>query len=169
MHSFNISYLMRRERNSNGHPHPVQTHCWAVFQRVLYLQHTARRSIFCRSCSTLEWKVMTAILGRHCCFHFQTAVSMKYAFYLLLVYRLWWVAAIGLSLWLSFLMIHAVWLDWQKNPATVTKTNEVNPVSKIPFPTVMICPPTKVVRDKFDLSSKCDANKKLLPNVTYAE
>ena len=94
---------------------------------------------------------------------------MKYAFFLLLVNRLWWVAAIGLSLWLSFLMIHAVWLDWQEHPMTMSTTNEMNSVSKIPFPTVMICPPTRIVRDKFDLSSKFDLKNQLLPNVSHTE
>ena len=160
---------MRRERNSNGHPHPVQTHCWAVFQRVLYLQHTARRSIFCRSCSTLEWEVTTATLGRHYFFHLQTVVFLKYPFDLLSVDRLWWLVAIGLSLWLSFLMIHDFWLDWQQHPTTMTTTNEMDPASKIPFPTVMICPPTRIVRDKFDLFSKFDSEYQLLPNVSHAE
>lgn len=93
----------------------------------------------------------------------------KYTFDLLFVNRLWWLAAIGLSLWMSSLMIHSFWLEWQENPATTITTNEINLIPTIPFPTVIICPPTKIDREKFDLFSKFDSKFRLLPNVSQTE
>ena len=99
----------------------------------------------------------------------QMAALMKYAFNLLLVKRLWWIISVGLALWMSYSMIHTFWLGWQNDPVTMTTTDEVNPISKIPFPTVIICPESKIARDKFDLSSKIDSNYQLLPNVSHSE
>ena len=94
---------------------------------------------------------------------------MKYTFDLISVNRLWWILAIGLVLWLSALMIQTSWSEWQENPATVTTMNEMNPVSKMSFPTVIICPPPLIVREKFDLSSKFDSKDQIWPNVSHTE
>lgn len=59
---------------------------------------------------------------------------------------------VGISLWLCGSMIQNIWQQWQKNPVTMIFTENTLPISSIPFPTVTICPTTKVVKEKINVT-----------------
>lgn len=67
--------------------------------------------------------------------------------------RIWWIIAFGLSVCFCGLSIWHVSLRWKENPVTMCFTEKPGPISKIPFPTVTICPETKAHVNKFDVTN----------------
>lgn len=67
--------------------------------------------------------------------------------------RLWWAIAVGLLVLFCGVSISKVWMKWAKYPVKMSPSFEGVPISDIPFPTVTICPMTKLSKDKLDLNS----------------
>lgn len=65
-------------------------------------------------------------------------------------------------------MIKTTWFDWQEKPTTLNIIED-SPISSIPFPTVTICPATKVIKDKFNIDEKFMTPWHLVPNLTDRE
>lgn len=65
--------------------------------------------------------------------------------------RLWWIAAVGVSLWLCTTLTLNFWNEWQENYMKMTFSLKETPISHITFPTVTICPEAKFMKTKFDL------------------
>lgn len=104
--------------------------------------------------------------------HFKFTLYLPLYFLLqrcmLYFYRLWWIITFGLSLWLCGSMMQDVWEEWNVRP-TKFDLAEMTHISRIPFPTITICPEIKTMRQKFDLSSKFDKNQKLVANLSNLE
>lgn len=67
--------------------------------------------------------------------------------------RCWWLVGFGLSLCFCGIAIHKTYVKWTKHPTTLSLVEQAVPISKIPFPTITICPETKTSKDKLDLVS----------------
>ncbi|XP_055308679.1 pickpocket protein 28-like isoform X2 [Sitodiplosis mosellana] len=65
--------------------------------------------------------------------------------------RLWWLVFVGVSVCLCGLMIRGVWIQKLEDPVKLDMAKDGND-RIIPFPTVTICPETKTVRSKLDVT-----------------
>lgn len=72
--------------------------------------------------------------------------------------RCWWIIAIGASMWFCGFSIQNVWKKWGENPVSMSVFERQIPISRIPFPTVTICPEIKTKRMKFDLAPTAPLN-----------
>lgn len=66
--------------------------------------------------------------------------------------RCWWIIAIGVSMYFCTFSIQKVWIKWRDNPVIMSVYESQIPISKIPFPTVTICPEIKTTHTKLDLT-----------------
>lgn len=66
-------------------------------------------------------------------------------------YRVWWIAAITLSISLSALTIHNIWTNWRDRPVVVIFDDKTTPVGMIPFPALTVCPTKKILREKVNV------------------
>lgn len=76
----------------------------------------------------------------------------KYFFNNLAAYRVWWIIAFGLSLYLCGTLIHNVWIKWDQSPVIVSFAEKSTPVWAIPFPAVTVCPETKTYMEKLNFT-----------------
>lgn len=68
--------------------------------------------------------------------------------------RWWWIFAVSSSLCMSSFMIRKIWIQWDENPITTVIGDEIElEADYIPFPTITICPESKIQGNKFDFSS----------------
>lgn len=58
-------------------------------------------------------------------------------------YRLWWIVAFSLSVYLCVVSIRSILISWTENPVTVGFTERQAPISDIPYPTITLCPEIK--------------------------
>lgn len=65
--------------------------------------------------------------------------------------------------------IHNTWDQWNDNPVTMSFTEKERPISAVPFPTVTICPETKVSKLKFDVSEQLDDMLESKSNLSQVE
>lgn len=77
--------------------------------------------------------------------------------------------AIAASLWMCGTLIHDTWVHWRNNLTTFDTEEKSAIVENIPFPTVTICPLAKIIKDKFDISSKFIRAYEVRPNLSDAE
>lgn len=79
-----------------------------------------------------------------------------------------WIISIGLSVWFCSTLIQNVWIKWRDTPVKMTMYEKQFTISAVPFPTVTICPETKVHRSKLDLERLYEVPKEMW-NSTEAE
>lgn len=82
--------------------------------------------------------------------------------------RCWWIIAIGVSVWFCSVLVQNVWIKWRDTPVIMAMNEKQLPISTVPFPTVTICPETKVHRSKLDLERLYEVPKEMW-NCTEAE
>lgn len=82
--------------------------------------------------------------------------------------RCWWIIALVLSMWGCGVLIQNVWIKWRDTPVTMAINERQLPISTVPFPTITICPETKVHRSKLDLERLYEMPKEMW-NCTEAE
>lgn len=68
-----------------------------------------------------------------------------------MIFRLWWIIVLAVSLWLCGSSAHTIWIQWRDNPMTLSFTGEPVSIAKIPFPTITICPEIKIKNTVFDI------------------
>lgn len=56
---------------------------------------------------------------------------------------MWWLIAVGGSIWLCGSMGHNILTQWQENPVKLSLTEKEATILDIPFPTITICPEIK--------------------------
>lgn len=87
----------------------------------------------------------------------------------IIIFRLWWIIAVGLALWWCGLMIQEVVVEWNDHPTKYEFTEKIH-VSAIPFPTVTICSFNKNIKQKLDITSKfSDKHNILIANLSQTE
>ncbi|XP_055305980.1 pickpocket protein 28-like [Sitodiplosis mosellana] len=69
--------------------------------------------------------------------------------------RIWWIFAFVLSALVCISSIRISWMKWSENPVSIIFDDKPNSkqISKIPYPTVTICPETKTCRQKLDFTA----------------
>lgn len=85
--------------------------------------------------------------------------------------RIWWIVAFAISLIVCGKLILDTWKKWDRFPVIVTFAEKSTPIWEIPFPSVTICPETKVKQTIFNYTSFCnivDENHSFL-NLTEEE
>lgn len=50
-------------------------------------------------------------------------------------------------------MIRDIWIHWRENPVAMSFTKTDVSLLEIPFPSVVICPETKMLKHKLDMTS----------------
>lgn len=70
----------------------------------------------------------------------------------ILKHRCFWIVAVILSIGLSGSMVRDIWVEWENHPVTIVEHESVY-YWDIPYPTVTICPETKMLRHKLDIAS----------------
>lgn len=71
-------------------------------------------------------------------------------------YRIWWIVAFAVSLIVCGKLILDTWKKWDRFPVIVTFAEKSTPIWEIPFPSVTICPETKVKQSIFNYTSFCN-------------
>ncbi|XP_055306473.1 pickpocket protein 28-like [Sitodiplosis mosellana] len=67
-----------------------------------------------------------------------------------LIERIWWIVALGLSVYLCVGLIHHLWHKWRENLIIISFDHQPFPVGNIPFAAITICPMTKAISKKFN-------------------
>lgn len=58
--------------------------------------------------------------------------------------RTFWIMTFTVSMVGCFFMVHKTYAKWQQSPIINTQEDKFTPISEIPFPTVTLCPATKI-------------------------
>lgn len=69
-----------------------------------------------------------------------------------LFYRIWWIIAFALSVYLCMNSIYLMWQKWKENPVIISFDHRPLHISAIPFPSMTICPLTKSRSEIFQYS-----------------
>ena len=71
--------------------------------------------------------------------------------------RFWWIVVFLLSMLGCGVMIYKTYVKWNQTPIIVTFSEKTTPVWDIHFPSITICPETKVHAKKFNFTAEMDA------------
>ncbi|KAM3957840.1 pickpocket protein 28-like [Aphomia sociella] len=88
---------------------------------------------------------------------------------LTVVERLFWLLTFILSIALCFLLIRAVWIKWQTSPVIVSFSEKFVPVEMVPFPSITICPETKIRPSVYNFTSNYETYVKNLKRTNLTE
>lgn len=88
-------------------------------------------------------------------------------------FRIWWIMAIVLSIYLCSTTIYGLKRKWNESPVIISYDAKLLPISTIPFPAMTICPVTRISAKKFNFTKTYRTLFKLdnhdTPNVTNEE
>uniref|UniRef100_A0AAG5DSI9 Uncharacterized protein n=1 Tax=Anopheles atroparvus TaxID=41427 RepID=A0AAG5DSI9_ANOAO len=71
--------------------------------------------------------------------------------------RFWWIIVFSLSMIGCGTMIYKTYTKWDQNPIIVSFSEKTTPVSEIQFPSVTICPETKVSTARLNFTAEINA------------
>lgn len=66
------------------------------------------------------------------------------------VYRVWWIIAVIISMFLCSSLIQDLWEKWKESPVIISLDHRLDSIGTIPFPAVTICPLSKLSINKFN-------------------
>lgn len=120
----------------------------------------------------IAWKGLHLSIEFEYIFSIEKNCVLKFVF-VFVVYRLWWIVSIILSICLCLLTIYGHQQKWSESPVIISYDAKLISIGTIPFPAMTVCPATRISSQKFNFTKAYRSLYKLdglsSPNMTSDE